>query len=726
VCLTAVVGFLFAFAGPASALSPEGAVLGAGAPSAIPGRYIVKLKDDAGATGMGVRARSLATGHGGGVRHVWEGLRSYSVSMSEEQARRLAADPAVTFVQQDQLVAGNRLPIPPAGKAAKDRKSTTASTPSPDAVQTPVSWGLDRIDQHARPLDNHYAYDDTAGGAATAYVLDTGIDLDHPDFGGRASFGADFINDGTPRDADCVGEGTAVAGAIGGQEFGVAKRVRLVSVRTLDCRGVGTLEAVLDGFNFVIANARRPAVAMVDLDDFCIDNNHQIVPCSPGFRAAVIAAEDALVGSGISVVANAGDHSGDACQRSSGAAPGAFYVGATTIDDRIMAASNFGSCLTMFAPGEAIPTDIPTGTMTFSSTTMAAALVTGTVALFAGKPEFAGKSPADIKTELLRNRSTPNVINGLSADSPNKLLYTGPPGLFTIGSSVSVVRTGTGKADLFGVDPASFIVRHEQTTAGGTSWTGPERSATRGWLSLSAANNANDRLQLVAINGAGELWQRQQAAEAGTWYNWSLLDRPAPGFPIGRAAMAYNHSNRLEIFVTNVLGQLFYRSQTSAGATTWTNWSRINFGGTLRSIAAVSNADGRIEVIGLDDAGATWRLAQTSPTDNNWSGLTRLDGPGMASLTATSNGDGRLELIGIDAGGNPWRRRQTAPGATTWDRWARLPSATLAQITAVTDSNGLVHLVGVDNLRRIWQSRQTGLNLTSYSPWERIDGSLRS
>src|SRR5262249_55494763 len=147
----------------------------------------------------------------------------------------------------------------------------------------------------------------------------------------------------------------------------------------------------------------------------------------------------------------AGDKAADTCQRSSGAAAGAFYVGATDINDSRASFSNFGRCLTMFAPGAAVPTDSPTGPTTISTTGIAASLVTGTVALFAGKPEFAGKSPADIKAELVTKRSTPDKITGLDGASPNLLLYTGPPGFFTIGDSMAMARHNDGRLELFAV-----------------------------------------------------------------------------------------------------------------------------------------------------------------------------------------------------------------------------------------------------------------------------------
>ena len=87
---------------------------------------------------------------------------------------------------------------------------TASVTQNMDANGDP--WGLDRIDQRARPLSRTYTYLGSGAGA-TAFVIDTGINDSHPQFGGRASSAYDaFGGNG----ADCHGHGTHVAGTIGG------------------------------------------------------------------------------------------------------------------------------------------------------------------------------------------------------------------------------------------------------------------------------------------------------------------------------------------------------------------------------------------------------------------------------------------------------------------------------------------------------------------------------
>jgi subtilisin family serine protease len=104
------------------------------------------------------------------------------------------------------------------------------------ATQTGAPWGLARISS-AEPGGSTYTYDDSAGAGTCAYVVDTGIDTEHPDFEGRAKFLANFADDS---DADGQGHGTHVAGTIGGATYGVAKKTSLFAVKVLDDSGSGT------------------------------------------------------------------------------------------------------------------------------------------------------------------------------------------------------------------------------------------------------------------------------------------------------------------------------------------------------------------------------------------------------------------------------------------------------------------------------------------------------
>ena len=211
--IAAVVIITITIAGT-DAGAAEAPVLGADEPNAVANDYIVVLRDNK-MDGSTIRttASSLTSKHSGRVNHVYaKALRGFAATLSPKQARRLAADPAVAYVEQDSLV-----------------KASRPQTPTP-------SFGLDRVDQRDLPLNTTYAFPNVAANVH-AYIIDTGIRFTHVDFGGRATSGFDAVDGGSAD--DCNGHGTHVSGTVGGTTFGLAKRVQLVAVRVLNCDGRG-------------------------------------------------------------------------------------------------------------------------------------------------------------------------------------------------------------------------------------------------------------------------------------------------------------------------------------------------------------------------------------------------------------------------------------------------------------------------------------------------------
>jgi subtilisin family serine protease len=271
-----------------------GEIRGASAPGAIAGRYIVVLKSDtvgfAGSAGARAavpgRASTLAGRYGASVDAVYSAaLTGFSASMSAAAARRLAADPAVAWVEQDSVV-------------------------SIDATQTNATWGLDRIDQRNRPLSTTFTYPRTASNV-TAYIIDTGILTSHNQFGGRASLGPTFA--GGSNATDCNGHGTHVAGTVGGSTYGVAKAVRLVAVKVLSCSGSGSTSGVISGVNWVTQNAVRPAVANMSLGG--------------GASSSLDNAVTNSINSGVVYALAAGNSNANACNSSPARTPAASRSG---------------------------------------------------------------------------------------------------------------------------------------------------------------------------------------------------------------------------------------------------------------------------------------------------------------------------------------------------------------------------------------------------------------
>jgi len=376
----------------ASAAS-EGDILGADRPDQIAGSYLVVLKDTATVRSQSVSdvARELAARHGGKVSTLYRSaLRGFAVKMSEPAARRLAADPAVRWVETD-------------------GKVSIVGTQSP----TP-SWGLDRIDQRDLPLNNSYTYPTTASGV-TSYIIDTGIRTTHTDFGGRATWGTNTTGDGN--NTDCNGHGTHVAGTVGGTAYGVAKGVSLVAVKVLSCGGSGTWEGVTAGIDWVTANHTTGlATANMSLG-------------GTGSNATLEAAVANSIADGVTYAIAAGNSNSDACNFTPARVPQAITLGATDSADNRASFSNFGTCLDLFAPGVSIVSAYntsDTATASLSGTSMASPHAAGVASLIlALNPTFTAQQVRDSMVAS----ATPNKVINPGAGSPNLLLFVGgsPP-----------------------------------------------------------------------------------------------------------------------------------------------------------------------------------------------------------------------------------------------------------------------------------------------------------
>jgi subtilisin family serine protease len=391
--MAAVAGaavLLGAFGVPAAAAAApaEGALVTVPGAEVVPDSYIVVLKD--GGTAVSGQAKALAGRHKATVRTTYShALRGFAATMSQRQARRLAADPAVAYVQPNIV----------------HRVS--------DTQNNPPSYGLDRVDQTNRPLSATYTYNTTASNVR-AYIIDTGIRTTHADFGGRATSGFDAIDGGTAE--DCNGHGTHVAGTVGGTAHGVAKGVQLIAVRVLSCEGSGTTAQVVAGIDWVTANSITPAVANMSLGGGADTVLDDAVRRSIGDGVTyAIAAGNGLFG----LVAL------DACTQSPARVPEALTVSATDNADRKPSWANRGTCVDVFAPGINITSSWSTSntaTNTISGTSMSAPHVAGAAALYLADNPLA--LPTEVHAAIVSNATTGVVVNPGSG-SPNRLLYTG-------------------------------------------------------------------------------------------------------------------------------------------------------------------------------------------------------------------------------------------------------------------------------------------------------------
>jgi len=326
----------------------------------------------------------------------------FAAKLSQRMLSILQESPIVSYIEQDAVMT--------ASQACKQ--------------QTNAVWGIDRIAEKQLNLDGNYNYPSTAGQGVTAYVIDTGININHVEFQGRAIWGANFVDS---QNTDCNGHGTHVAGTIGGATYGVAKKVTLVAVKVLNCQGSGSNAGVIAGINYVATNAPKPSVANMSLGG--------------SKSTALDSAVTNAIKAGVTFVVAGGNENDNSCLYSPADVPTAITVGATGVDDsqgneidNRAYFSNYGTCVTLFAPGLMIQSawigSKNTEVQTISGTSMASPHVAGVCALYLGTHTTA--TPATVKSWLISN-SSPNLLSldcagatsqSSCSQSPNKLAYS--------------------------------------------------------------------------------------------------------------------------------------------------------------------------------------------------------------------------------------------------------------------------------------------------------------
>jgi len=349
----------------------------------IPGQYIVVFKGNV--PNANAMASSIAQQHRTTVRHTYtKALKGVALALTDAEAVAMRADPNVAYVEQDQEV-------------------QLAS------VQTSPTWGLDRIDQRARPLDNRYV-SNADGTGVTVYIIDSGINFAHADFGGRAVLGADFVTPSLNGD-DCIGHGTGIASIVGGATYGVAKNVRLVSLRVLDCNTTLSSSRVLAAIDWIAAHPSLPAVVNMSL--------------TLGKSAALQQAVQNSINSGVVYAAAAGNAAADACNVMPASIPEVLTVAGNDDTDSFASFSSYGTCVDIIAPGTGLNMAWIGGTNVMhngTGTSFATPHAVGVAALYLQGNRTA--TPAQVIAALTSN-ATPNAITNVPANTPNRLLYSG-------------------------------------------------------------------------------------------------------------------------------------------------------------------------------------------------------------------------------------------------------------------------------------------------------------
>merc|ERR1719330_775185 len=264
-----------------------------------------------------------------------------------------------------------------------------------------ASWGVTRVGAGAPGR---------TGSGVNIYVLDSGVRVSHQDFGGRAipTLSAETLppvecNGDSSCAVDDRGHGSHCAGSAGGSTYGVAPSA---TIRAMD-RGRSFADAYAS-MDWVALNRIRPAVLTMSFG-------------SGGQSAGSEDAVDAVVNQGVTVTVAACNNNGDACRFTFAYIPNAISVGSSTSTDARSSFSNYGNCITIFAPGSSITSALwtsDTGSRTISGTSMAAPHVAGGAALILA--EDPSLLPAKVKERLVQTAEV-DVLSDVRG-SPNLLL----------------------------------------------------------------------------------------------------------------------------------------------------------------------------------------------------------------------------------------------------------------------------------------------------------------
>ncbi|CAI5760389.1 unnamed protein product [Candida verbasci] len=342
------------------------------------------------------------------INGLLNGISGFFTDASIELIRR---NPLIKFIEKDSMVYANEFNI-----------------------EKGSPWGLARV-SHRQPLSlasyEEYLYDDDGGKGVDAYIIDTGVNVKHVEFDGRAKWGK-TIPTGDD-DIDGNGHGTHCAGTIGSKKYGVAKNVNIYAVKVLRSNGSGSMSDVVKGVEFA-AQSHQNSVRSKRKG---FKGSTANMSLGGGKSPALDMAVNAAVKAGLHFAVAAGNENQDACNTSPASAENAITVGASTISDARAYFSNFGKCVDIFAPGLNILSTYIGGnndaTAYLSGTSMASPHICGLLSYYVSlqpgsDSEFFiasdGITPKQLKKNLI-SFGTKDVLVDISADTPNILAFNG-------------------------------------------------------------------------------------------------------------------------------------------------------------------------------------------------------------------------------------------------------------------------------------------------------------
>ncbi|KAM0210796.1 hypothetical protein ACHAQD_010533 [Fusarium lateritium] len=416
----------------------------------IPDSYIIKFKDhvdgaaasdhhmwlqDAHKEGeterMELRKRSMSFSDKAfsGLKHTFDigdAFKGYAGHFDESMIEKVRNHPDVEFIERDTLV-HTMVPVSNKDMIKEDKCDGETERQAP--------WGLARI-SHRTTLNfgtfNKYLYSADGGEGVDAYIVDTGTNVDHVDFEGRAHWGKTIPSGDADEDGN--GHGTHCSGTVAGKKYGVAKKASVYAVKVLRSNGSGSMSDVVKGVEYAATSHLEQKKKAKDGKRKGFKGSVANMSLGGGKTQALDAAVNAAVRTGIHFAVAAGNDNADACNYSPAAAAEPVTVGASALDDSRAYFSNYGKCTDIFAPGLNIQSTwigSKYAVNTISGTSMASPHIAGLLAYYlslqpAEDSEYALASitPKKLKENLI-SVATEDALSDIPSDTPNKLAWNG-------------------------------------------------------------------------------------------------------------------------------------------------------------------------------------------------------------------------------------------------------------------------------------------------------------
>lgn len=281
------------------------------------------------------------------------------------------------------------------------------------------SWGIDVLDTRDGVQDLIYCpVNDLTGVGSHVYILDTGIGTQSTMNTSNIHCDYDYYYDvnvygSRPPCDDGEGHGSHVAGLVASNIYGVAPGATLHIYKVLSDQGFGSFSGL--------------AAALTDI--YAKNVNRGIITMSLGVYGDTSSTVHALITNlmedrDMVITAAAGNDGKDACSNFPSNIQGVVSIGAVDVNIRKPDFSNYGSCVSIFAPGRDILSCGKLGTQAIimSGTSMATPIMAGAFAIY--RQAFPTATHTTLITKML-TFATPNMVGNRGPNSPNLLVYLG-------------------------------------------------------------------------------------------------------------------------------------------------------------------------------------------------------------------------------------------------------------------------------------------------------------